>query len=338
MKMPVLSTALLGLFLILSVLSSHIVWADDDSVTSKTLTLGLAKGLGHFPLLISHEKQLKPGGLSLETRYYASGKKVLHAILTGEVDMGVVGLGPLVFAGMEKKPFRILASVARFSGLYKIVARKDRGIQKPADLRGKRVGVTRASSMHYFLHNFLVRSSVSEKDLAFSFKGGVASLPERLAQGEVDAIVVRRPYVASTLSKLGEAAVVFTDDDLPSNTLNVVASVRALREKGVALQAFINELLEVEKRFLKNPEAADPLLFPEEAFTSRNAFDQLHAVDHKVVLEQSLIIQLENIARWAASNRFTEAAQVPNFLTFIADGSLKKANPEAVTLFRRTSP
>ena len=50
----------------------------------------------------------------------------------------------------------------------------------------------------------------------------------------------------------------------------------------------------------------------------------------RLTLSQSLIITLEDEARWAIKNKLTDATEVPNYLDYIYMDALEEVKPEAV--------
>ena len=53
-----------------------------------------------------------------------------------------------------------------------------------------------------------------------------------------------------------------------------------------------------------------------------------------LVLEQSLLISMEDQARWAVSNKITDRTAVPNYLGFIHQDALKMVKPDALGIIR----
>ena len=51
-------------------------------------------------------------------------------------------------------------------------------------------------------------------------------------------------------------------------------------------------------------------------------------------LDQSLLLTLEDIARWAIRHHLTEATTVPNFLDAMYFQALQEVKPEAITIIR----
>ncbi len=55
---------------------------------------------------------------------------------------------------------------------------------------------------------------------------------------------------------------------------------------------------------------------------------------HYSTLDQSLILAMEDEARWMIKNNLTAEKQVPNFLNYIHEDGLKAIKPESVNIIR----
>ena len=51
-------------------------------------------------------------------------------------------------------------------------------------------------------------------------------------------------------------------------------------------------------------------------------------------LDQSLIMTMEDEARWMIANKLTSEKQIPDFLNYIFEDGLKAVKPEAVNILR----
>ena len=94
-------------------------------------------------------------GLNLTTRMYDTGAGALDGMLNGEAD---IALGtsefPLVGRAFKNERISTIGCIAKSEFIY-IIGRKDRGIEKVMDLKGKRVGTTLGTIAHFYLGRFL---------------------------------------------------------------------------------------------------------------------------------------------------------------------------------------
>jgi hypothetical protein len=56
--------------------------------------------------------------------------------------------------------------------------------------------------------------------------------------------------------------------------------------------------------------------------------------DLSLTLDQSLVLAMEDEARWMIENNLTADKQVPNFLDFIHEEALEAIKPQAVNIIR----
>lgn len=262
-----------------------------------------------------------------------TGKRGLEALLAGKLDIATSADTAVVFTSFKNRNFRIVATHGTSDNDPRIVGRKDRGIETPSDLRGKRIGVPIGTIMHFFLHTVLVSNGLTEKDATLVFKN-IEELPNALAAGEVDAISVREPRTDAAERLLGRNAVVFSLPGLYTKMINVVASANFIKEKPGVIKRLIRGLLKAEEFAKKNPGQAIQIV--SESLGTNKA--ELSAIwpelNLTVSLNQRLLLSLEEQARWAIRSRLTDITQVPNYLNFIYSDALKEVKPDAVTIIR----
>lgn len=90
-------------------------------------------------------------GYTINWRQFNTGAEIISAMASGSIDISVLGSSPLAVAataGLDIKLFWILEDIASAEALY---VRNDSGINKPADLAGKKLAVPFASTSHYQL-------------------------------------------------------------------------------------------------------------------------------------------------------------------------------------------
>jgi len=299
----------------------------------EAVSLGMASSLNYLALIAIDQGYFSDAGLDVTVTDYTSGTKVLEGLFNGDVEVSIVGLSPLAFASFDHSEFRIFGSVSTQFDLYKIVARKDSGIQEPGDLKGKRIGTSEASSFHYFLHNFALEYGFSEDEVELVFSGA-ADQPAALASGDIDAISTREPYVSEAISLLGDNYVVFSEPALPSNTLSLVALESFLQEKPQVAERLLRALIRAEEFAAKDTAQAVSIVAAQlevDEAEIQAAWDKTTSV---VSIDQALLLGLENIAQWAVRQNLTEANEAPNFLNYLYLDGLDTVKSEAITIIR----
>ncbi|MBI3341543.1 ABC transporter substrate-binding protein [Candidatus Curtissbacteria bacterium] len=253
-------------------------------------------------------------------------------VSSGKEDLATTSDFGFVGDSFLPNDLRILAAISN-TKLIEIVGRRDRGIVKPADLKGKKVALTQKSYSEFFFGEFLTLNGLNPSDVTFVAKN-LDKVQEAIVGGEVDAAVTNDPFAYDIRKALGENVV-----DLPTplgrnNNLLLITNVQAIQSKPVEIEKFLAALIRAQEFVITNPEDAkrtlvekfklDPTYFkqtwPKNTFT--------------VTLDQSLILQMEDEAVFSIKNGLTQEKKVPSYLDFIYSDALQKVRPEAVNILR----
>ena len=284
-------------------------------------------------LIVALEKGFfKENGLKVIVREYPSGKRSLNeGLFQGEVDVVSTADFPVTIAAMHRKDFRIIASTFSANDVNSIIARKDAGIEKATDLKGKHIGTQKGSAVHYFLYLFLLEQGLSEEDVVVSFMKA-EELPQALADGRIDAFSMREPYIGEAKELLGENAVLFSAPRLYEQQELLVVSAGIIRENSTLSHRILKSLFEAGEYINKNPEAVVPIIAKRLHATPGSLAPLWPEFQFRLSLNQSLLVSLEDQARWAIRDKLVEAAAVPNYLEVIQLGDLQELRADTVTI------
>ncbi len=132
-------------------------------------------------------------GLNVTSHAYDTGAGALNGVLNGEADL-VVGANefPLVGRALNHAEIRTFGSISRSEFIY-LVGRKDRGIWKASDLKGKRVGTTFGTIAHFYLGRFLSLNGVNFQDVTLVDLKTQAEWVNAVVDGDVDAVATAQP-------------------------------------------------------------------------------------------------------------------------------------------------
>jgi len=297
-----------------------------------TMAVGMLP-LTSLAIIADHERLFSREGVAVTVKKCATGVIAMDALLAGEVQVAVAGDTPVVFGSFKRRDFRIVTGVASWDNDVTIVARKDRGIVRPVDLKGRRIATQRTSVAQFFLHMFLLKHGLSEKDVTICSMPQ-AEFPQAMVRGDVDASSIREPFTSQAISLLGTNAVTFEEPGLYVEYYNLVASDRFLKERPDAVRRIVRALLAAETFAKNKPQRAMAIVartisMPEP--TLRRLWPRL---DLRVRLSQSLLVALEDQARWAIGEHVAEGTTMPNFLRFIHLDTMLAEKPSAVSIIR----
>ncbi len=321
---------LLGLLIVFTV-ATVLLYCKDKRCTLYPVRFGYAESLNFLPSLADDIKAYEENCIKIEPTLYGTGKQALAGLVAGDVDFCVAGLGPYVYSSVANDSLQIIASVATFYNLYHVLAREDRGIHEPIDLIGKTIGTTKGSSIHYFLNNFLLENRIPEEEVHFVFdKAG--NLTDLMISGKLDAICLRDPYLEKIDTALKGKINRFSSPELPSNTLNIVTTKQFIRVHPEVVYGFIAAIYEAELAYLDKTDGYKvfySMLSPEMKRNWSNPETRLH-----VSLEQNLILEMENIARWMVRMELMRCDVIPDYQDRIDTTFLAQANPHAITIIQ----
>jgi len=110
------------------------------------------------------EKEFAKDGISIRWVQTLGSNKALEFLNAGSIDFGSTAGSAALVAKINGNPIKSIYVYSRPEWTA-LVTRKDSAITKVADLKGKRVAVTRGTDPHIFLVRALLDAGLSEKDI-----------------------------------------------------------------------------------------------------------------------------------------------------------------------------
>jgi len=145
------------------------------------------------PMWIAHEAGIfARNGLDTEMVYISSGTLGMQALLAKEVDIGVIAASAAIAANLNGADAIYIGAIQRTFGLW-IYAQPD--IATAADLRGKRVAITRRNSttdvaLGYYLDRY---GLAPDRDVQVAEAGDQATMVPAMTTGAIHAAVLSDP-------------------------------------------------------------------------------------------------------------------------------------------------
>ncbi len=185
------------------------------------LPLALAERLGYF----------RDEGLDVQILDFPGGAKALQAMMGGSADVVAGGFDHVIILRAKGQALQsFVLQVATPSLALGVGAKLAPRYRSPADLKGKKVGVTApGSSTHIFLNHLLAGAGLASDDVAAIGVGTGPTAVAAMRAGHIDAIVNVEPaitllersgtikVVQETMSVEGSRAVF--GDSLPAGSL-----------------------------------------------------------------------------------------------------------------------
>ena len=311
---------------------------DGCSQQIKKVTLGVETSLLPASVWVAENKgYFKEEGLDLTIREFDSGRTALATMLNeGNLDMVTVAQTPVMFNSFDRDDYVIIATMVYSINDVKILARQDRGIKNPSDLKGKTVGITKGSTGHFFLGLFLIHSGLQLSEIE-TIDIEASELPQALVDGRVDAISTWEPHIWNAKKLLDENAVrlqprggakIFRED------FYFVPNRNFMENNPETLKRFLKAIEKGEEFIQKNKEEAINIVSQRLKLDKELVVSIWDDFEFQLILDQAIIITLEDEARWAIDNNLTDATEVPNYLDYIYFDALEEIKPNAVTIIR----
>ncbi len=270
--------------------------------------------------------------LGVHIRGYEAGKLAADALLAGEVDITTSAEFVFVSNAFNHDDLRVLATVATADS-NELIARADRGIQQPSDLKGKRIGVTRKSTGEFFLGSFLIFNGLSINEVEI-VDLNPSEIVTAIVNAEIDAALTWDPNVYAIKRELGEAAVSWPGQSGQDFYFVLIGKQAWIRAHPAAVERFLRALVQAEEYVRQNNERAREFVGVRFDYEKAYIDYSWQRHDFVVTLPQALLIAMEDEARWRIKNELTRKTKVPNYLDFIYLDGLEAIRPEAVTIVR----
>ena len=160
--------------------------------------------------------------ITTELVQFNNGGDLMTAMASGEVDVGYVGIAPVLSSVSKGVPVKVISS-AQTEGSG-IVVTKDSGINSAADLKGKSIANPgEASIQHVLLSYYLKKNGLSTNDLNISAMK-VPSMNDALKTKQIDGIITFQPYVSIAANDTSNVVLENSSGILPNHPCCVVVA------------------------------------------------------------------------------------------------------------------
>jgi NitT/TauT family transport system substrate-binding protein len=285
--------------------------------------------LGHFPnvthahgLLGHHgsrngdgvfERHLGPD-VKVEWYVFNAGPSAMEAMLAGSLDATYVGPNPALNAYTRSRGREVRIISGATDGGAALVVRGDAGIEKPADLRGRRVATPQFGNTQ----DVACRAWLRAQGFAVTQTGGDVTVvptenPEQLVlfqKGEIDAAWTVEPWVSRLLRE--------------ANGRVLVEEAEALTTVLACSAGFLAERPDLAKKLAAAHRELTSVLHQEPAAAQQRVVAELTALTKRQISAELIAaawprLRFTDIARPEALTSFVAAAKAAGLLTEVPD-------------------
>lgn len=277
------------------------------------------------PLYVAYEKGFfEQQGLQVVLTPYRTGRDALSALIGGKAQFCTVAETPVMFAVLEGEKISVIATIADSDNHVKITARKDRDIAGPQDIAGKTVGLRKGTAAEFFLYSYLTFHRIA-KDRVRTVDMRPEEMAEALVKGTIDAAVAWAPFTTEQQNKLGINGLTLENQFIYKILWNMVAGQEFVVTHPETVQKLLRALLQAQHYLKEKPEDAQKIV---DGRIGKGT--TLGSINFDIRLSQTLILSLEQEARWAMSRGLADNRKMPNYLRLLYPEGLKAVAPESV--------
>lgn len=306
-----------------------------SSSESDSITVAIARFESVGLVYVAQDQGMfADNGLQVTLREYDTGVAALEAVLAGEADVAAgTAEFPLVGQAFGGTPVSAIATIDRPEFIY-LVGRKDREIEEPSDLKGKRVGSVAGSIAQFYLGRFLELHNMATEDVTFVDLRTPDEWRAAITNGDVDAVVLAQPEASVVGKSLADNATFLSvQASQPAYTLAICTNAWAANNQESA-SGFLAALSDAEAFVGENPAQARAIL--QEQLGLDSAYMDLVWTQNTFALslDQSLILAMEDEARWMIRNKITTETAMPDLGAYVDVAPLNAVKPGVVSILR----
>ena len=187
--------------------------ASPAALAQGKIAVGYVTASDFVPLLVAKEKGFfKKRGLDVEPKRIPIITNIPPALVSGDLQIGSSTMPLLLQANDGGLDMRLVAGAARHlkeTSKIVLMVRSTLKIEKPEDLKGKKIGVAGFNStMDVFVRKWLKLKGVDPRDVTF-VEAAFPQMPDLLKGGTVDAVTITEPM--RSIAQNSGAGYVFAD-------------------------------------------------------------------------------------------------------------------------------
>jgi ABC-type nitrate/sulfonate/bicarbonate transport system substrate-binding protein len=267
-------------------------------------------------------------GLDINFKLYESGHLAVKDLLAGHLDLVTATEFATVRAFMQRPDLRIISALDRADD-QQLIARKDSAIKQIANLRGKRIGLTKSSSAEYYLHLLLILHAVPWQEVHV-----VNLLPSKqikaLANGDVDAVMSWEPFATTAKKQLGPNAVSWPGQSELKEYWLLVSTSEVIGKRSRALRLFLTAVMKAEDFIKNNDVKARQIMASKLPGIFNNSLWRNHRFG--LDLDRPLVLKMEAEITWLKARHKANISKIPDVLELIYFDGLKSVRPEKIKM------
>jgi NitT/TauT family transport system substrate-binding protein len=155
---------------------------------------------------------------------------------------------------------------------------------------------------------------------------------EALLSGEVDAVSTWSPHTIVLRDKLGSNALVIQDPSIYTMTWVMVTTQDFAKKRPESIKRLLRAIVRANRFISEQPTETRALTSKYIGTNSPFLEKEWKNYHFMAVLDQSLVLNLEDQARWIVKTESDRTRKTPNILDFTYVEALRAVQPDAVSI------
>ncbi len=335
-RIPLPAAALLGILIL-----THCGHSEKEK-TQHEVTVGITTTyLGEAATFVALEKgYFEKNGLDVTLKHNASGSISIRDLFDGKIDIAHVAETPIAYAlhdtgyykGPTVPPFQIFADMIYSDNIQKIIARRDRGIEQPSDIRGKKVAIFKGTQLDYYFDSFLLEHQIPDEQITYVDMRPTDQV-EAIVEGDIDAAVTWEPYASYIEDILNEDGIIL-QTELTYSTLWMATTLNSYaREHPSVLTAYLKSLSRAQKYIQKHPLETQKMLAKHTGIAVNIIQSLWNEIDYELSLSERMLTLLEDQARWLNRNNMADTTGF-NMEQLVNYEPMQKIYPQGISIIK----
>lgn len=321
----------------------HISCSEDDQRSKEytPITVGVTSYIGEAASFVAEEKGFfRDYGLEVTLQVNQAGSESIRQLYAGSIDIAHVAETPILFSLMDEDyisedkngTLQIVANMILANRIQKIIGRPDSGIERPQDIRGKRVAFARGTQLEYLLDSFLLEYQIGIEEID-TVHMNVHDQVTSFINGEIDVAVLWEPHATNLLLQPEEIAIELPTRLTYSTLWLVVVMDNFSRENPDVVSAYLRSLLKAQKYIKNNPEWTVQLLSEKTGASANVIMNAISQIDYDLSLTERMLNLLNEQKNWMIKSGYETLSEEP-ILDLINSSFMEDIYPEGITLIR----